>query len=1247
MSKNILTLAGLFAASWFLLSTPAAAQSCSANAVTAENCLAGNSASEWDVAGAGDTTIQGFATSMSVNRGGTISFKVDTPAASYHFDIYRMGYYGGLGARKVDTVQPSVLGQNQPQCLTNTTTGLVDCGNWDVSGSWTVPANSVSGIYFARLVRDDTGGASHIMFVVRDDASHSDLLYKTSDTTWQAYNDFGGNSLYVGAPAGRAYKVSYNRPLVLRGNQYRRASPFATEYPFVRWMEANGYDVAYTSSVDAAISGSLLRNHKTLLSVGHDEYWSGEERTNFEAARDAGVNLAFFSGNEMFWKTRWEPSIDSSATAYRTLVSYKETHANDKIDPTSTWTGTWRDARFSPPADGGRPENAVTGTLFMVNCCEYSTPSIMVPAAEGKMRLWRNTSVATMFDGDFATLAAGSLGYEWDIDADNGFRPPGAFRVSKTVRSGINYLLDNGSNYTPGNGTGTHAMVMYRASSGALVFGAGTVRWSWGLDVNHDIDDATPFSATVPDARMQQATVNLLADMGAQAATLQSDLVAASASTDHTAPVSTITNPASGGGVTVGDHVVISGTAVDSGGGVVGGVEVSLDGGATWHPAEGRGSWTYVWAPTAPGSITIKTRAADDSGNLEASGPSRTVSIAPLVCPCTVQVPGATPQLAADNEGVAVEVGVKFKSDQDGYVTGVRFYKGPGNTGAHVGNLWSLDGTRLATATFTAESASGWQQVDFAAPVAIAANTVYVASYFAPVGHFSADSEYFKNSGRDRGMLYFLQDGESGGNSVYAYGSTSSFPTETYNSNYYWIDVVYNSSATDTSPPTIPSHSPASSATNVPASSTVSVVFSESMATDSISTSSIQLRDASNTVVPATVSYDSITHTATLTPSAALTAGASYSATVLGGSTDPRVKDAAGNALASTANWSFTVATAVTCPCTGWDPSAAPTFSADPDDSAVTLGVKFKTTIDGYITGVRFYKGAGNTGTHVGSLWTSGGTLLTSATFSGETAGGWQQVSFAAPIAVTANTVYVVSYNAPNGHYSVDSAYFSSGGVDRGPLHFLSSVEGSGNGVFAYGSGNTFPNQSYNANHYWVDAVFDTVGSTTPPPTYNCPCTGWDATATPGIQADSDSDSLELGVKFSSAVSGHITGIRFYKGSGNTGTHTATLWSSTGTPLGTATFSGESASGWQQVNFSTPIAITANTVYVASYLAPNGHYSADPAYFANSAVDRGPLHFLQGGEAGGNGVFIYGSGGLFPNQSYQSNHYWVDVVFSP
>src|SRR3954469_17976957 len=138
----------------------------------------------------------------------------------------------------------------------------------------------------------------------------------------------------------------------------------------VRFLESNGYDVSYFSAVDAVRSGDLILNHKIYMTVGHDEYVSGPRRASMEAARDAGVNLALFSGNDMFWKTRFENSIDGSNTPNRTLVCYKETLgpqsnpvAKAAVDPQDppTWTGAWRDPIKSPPADGGRPENALSG----------------------------------------------------------------------------------------------------------------------------------------------------------------------------------------------------------------------------------------------------------------------------------------------------------------------------------------------------------------------------------------------------------------------------------------------------------------------------------------------------------------------------------------------------------------------------------------------------------------------------------------------------------------------------------------------------------------------------------------------------------------------------------------------------------------------------------------------------------------------------------------------------------------------
>jgi hypothetical protein len=236
-----------------------------ANPIVCENSKPGNPSSQWDISGSGDPSIQGFATDISVNQGETVHFKINTDASAYRIDIYRLGYYAGLGARMVASITPSAaLPQNQPSCLSDTGTGLVDCGNWGESASWAVPQNATSGIYFAVPVRLDTGGASHIFFIVRADNSASALLFKTSDTTWQAYNSYGGNSLYLGSPAGRAYMVSYNRPFDTRASGGGPLSSwvFSAEYPMARWLEANGYDVSYLTSVDADRYGSKLLSHK-------------------------------------------------------------------------------------------------------------------------------------------------------------------------------------------------------------------------------------------------------------------------------------------------------------------------------------------------------------------------------------------------------------------------------------------------------------------------------------------------------------------------------------------------------------------------------------------------------------------------------------------------------------------------------------------------------------------------------------------------------------------------------------------------------------------------------------------------------------------------------------------------------------------------------------------------------------------------------------------------------------------------
>ena len=147
-------------------------------------------------------------------------------------------------------------------------------------------------------------------------------------------------------------------------------------------------------------------------------------------------------------------------------------------------------------------------------------------------------------------------------------------------------------------------------------------------------------------------------------------------------------------------------------------------------------------------------------------------------------------------------------------------------------------------------------------------------------------------------------------------------------------------------------------------------------------------------------------------------------------------------------------------------------------------------------------------------------------------------------------------------------------------------------------------------------------------------------TATPKVAADPDTGPVELGVRFSSDVAGSITGVRFYKGPRNTGRHTGSLWTASGSRLATATFTSETSTGWQKVTFARPVPVAANTTYLASYYAPRGHYAADNGYF-NSRHDSGPLH----APATLNGVYTYGSGGGFPKLTYQATNYYVDVAF--
>ena len=1278
-----------------LLSGPSSSTSngsaASTNPIVLENMLQGSPESEWGIDGGGSDNIEGFATDISVDHGQTISFKINTDSTHYSIDIYRLGYYGGDGARKVDTFDVSLpTAQDQPIPLFDPATKLVDAGNWSVSATWDVPADAVSGVYFAKLTRlDGVGGENIIPFIVRDDENPSDITFQTSDTTWQAYNAWGGYDLYASIDGERASAVSYNRPIVTRGGGLYGGPQdfvFSVEYPTIRWLEQNGYDVNYISGVDTARDGAQLLNSQIFLSVGHDEYWSGDQFANVMAARDAGVNLAFLSGNEVYWKTRWETSIDGSGTPYRTLVTYKEIRSNANTDPDDT-TSTWRDPFYGP----GQPENSLTGTMFTVD--SYRLDTITIPYALSNFRFWTNTAVDDLQPGQVYSLTPNLLGYEWDFDIDNGFRPAGLIDLSSTTIQVEQKLLDYGT--ITGEGTATHALTLYRAASGALVFGAGSVYWAWGLDEHHDLEE------TPVDPNVQQAMVNLFADMGVQPDTLMASLVLASQSTDDTAPTSTIATPGASATLPAFSPITITGTAVDTGGGIVAAVEVSTDNGATWHRANGFENWTYSWTPVAGGTYTIKSRAVDDSVNIETVGPGVTVTVdQPLTR--TLFTDSQIPSVQVDPDTHGVNLGVKFAPTQPGTIIGVKFYKGLLDTGDHVGSLWSSDGTLLASVTFTNELVGGWQTAVFSNPVSVTGGTSYVVSYHSN-GHY-ADTTGFFDDPYGNGPLSVAGNASGTGNSYYGYGNASAFPITSAGGTNFWVDVLYVPDGLGAN------HAPSTTddIAFTQQDTILNIVGSQLLANDSDADGDVLSISGAGGEVNGTVSYDPQTNTVTFIPTPGFQGPASFNYYATDGQ----------EATTGTVN----VAVVEPFAAEGlFTSSQTPSILSDPDPAQVNLGVKFVASEAGSIAGLKYYRGANDQGTHTGSLWSSTGQLLATATFAAETASGWQTVYFSSPVTITPDTTYIASYHS-NGHYTATGDFFIS---DYTNDDRSLSAPGPGAGVYTYGAGGLFPTTTSNAN-YWVDVLFASSGAPiavndsgfvtaqetqlqipaasllandTDPnndplsivdvgpgvggmPTYAAgtvtftPDPGFIGAATftydvtdgtndpasasvdltvlppptvaqlfayadtPAILGDPDPNSINLGVQFQATEAGEITGLKYYKGADDTGTHVGSLWTSDGTLLASATFINESASGWQYVTFDNPVSISADTTYVASYHS-NGHYTATGNFFI-SEYTNGDGSLSTPAAAG---VYTYGASDLLPTSTSNAN-YWVDVLFA-
>ena len=389
--------------------------------------------------------------------------------------------------------------------------------------------------------------------------------------------------------------------------------------------------------------------------------------------------------------------------------------------------------------------------------------------------------------------------------------------------------------------------------------------------------------------------------------------------------------------------------------------------------------------------------------------------------------------------------------------------------------------------------------------------------------------------------------------------------------NYSWSFTT--SAAVDNTPPTVSSVSPLNSATGVSINTTVTANFSEAINGSTVTGTTFQLRDAGNNLVSATISSSS--NQITLTPTAALTASTTYTVTITGGASG--VKDLAGNALVSNYSWSFTTAASGGgggTTYTVFQPTDIPLVPLANDEAAIELGMRFRSTQNGFITGVRYYKGAGATGTHIGSLWNNAGTTrLAQATFINETASGWQQVLFSSPVAITAGVTYVVSYFSPSGDYAATKPYFTQN-ITNGPLIGLADGTDGANGLYRYTTTSAFPNSSFQSSNYWVDVVFSTGGTSGVAPTVTS-------------QPVSQSICAGTNVSFISSATGTPVPTAQWQVSTN-----GTTWSNiTGATNGTLTFTAATADNNKQyravwtnstsaVN-SNPATLTVNAIPAA------------------------------------------------------------------
>ena len=461
-------------------------------------------------------------------------------------------------------------------------------------------------------------------------------------------------------------------------------------------------------------------------------------------------------------------------------------------------------------------------------------------------------------------------------------------------------------------------------------------------------------------------------------------------------------------------------------------------------------------------------------------------AIASPPCPCTVFTatqPAAAPPLY--NESGGIELGFKMRFDHDGYITSIRFYKTPGMGGVHSATLWNYNGTvRMANATFVNESASGWQDVQFA-PVAVTANATYTASVFMADGNYTATGNYFTSQINDSPFI-IQKDGEAwdgtgySGQGVFTPSSTSTYPRSSFNATNYWIDATYISSP-DATPPTITARTPAANATGVAVTDAITATFDKRLIPASVSNSTFQVTNDQGQPVPGAISYDPTTSTVKFVANALWEVGKTYTVTAKGGSSG--IEDFEGHFMSADSSWSFTASpTPLLCPCSLLNnqvPTGSTTYR-ETYSSGLELGLKIVPNTDGYITNLRFYKPIVDPDTsHTGHIWDAQGNLLATVNTTSETDYGWQEATLTTPLSVTKDQLYIISFGLSTGDYQATfgklATPLASPGFTAYPSNDSRNMalgSGTTNSVFMDTAG-VYPSRPSNNNaYYYIDAVF-------------------------------------------------------------------------------------------------------------------------------------------------------------------------------